>query len=276
MMDRKLRILGFMLFFCVPFVGAQVIDLTVLPKAERDSTLVAIVQNFIMRKLPECYREEVIPIITQWNYSIKLDEPWSYEGWDVEKRNRPDYLNPEDIGYTVRLYYPYHREENDTFNGYNDCTASASIICKTGEIEFIQLGNESFYGWKDIRRMRDVPAEKRRLCTLSVAERDSILTGIAIEAFAETYPDRYRDNLFVDIITTDFSDFRLPWFKEKGQLFDGVHPADICYVIDLYYKDWQQEGEIFHSPCIGSVCIVEKNREVCKVLPKQFHSFMEN
>ena len=185
MMDRKLRILGFMLFFCVPFVGAQVIDLTVLPKAERDSTLVAIVQNFIMRKLPECYREEVIPIITQWNYSIKLDEPWSYEGWDVEKRNRPDYLNPEDIGYTVRLYYPYHREENDTFNGYNDCTASASIIGKTGEIEFIQLGNESFYGWRDIRRMRDVPAENRRLCTLSVAERDSILTCIAKEAFAE-------------------------------------------------------------------------------------------
>ena len=143
MMDRKLRILGFMLFFCVPFVGAQVIDLTVLPKAERDSTLVAIVQNFIMRKLPECYREEVIPIITQWNYSIKLDEPWSYEGWDVEKRNRPDYLNPEDKWYKVKLYYT-----NVEWDGrmYRDtCCIETEIIGKTGEIR------EMYHTWWDQR-----------------------------------------------------------------------------------------------------------------------------
>lgn len=54
------RLFVFLFLFCATLSMAQV-DLTVLPKAERDSALVAIVQGLILQKFPENIARIYIP-----------------------------------------------------------------------------------------------------------------------------------------------------------------------------------------------------------------------
>ena len=85
------QLLLFLFLFYVSSSMAQ-IDLTVLPKEERDSALVAIVQNLLLRKFPDKYREEVYPII--WEGVVDKSIDWGVNGKkQYEKHYKyPDYV----------------------------------------------------------------------------------------------------------------------------------------------------------------------------------------
>lgn len=65
------QLLLFLFLFCASFSMAQT-DLTILPKAERDSALVAIVQNLLHTKFPAYYRKNVHPVITEGKFVPSL------------------------------------------------------------------------------------------------------------------------------------------------------------------------------------------------------------
>ena len=244
------------------------IDLTVLPKAERDSALVAITQNFLLRKFPKWYRKDVQPVISQGNFIPILKWQWSRDKSVPEKYyKRPDYLKPEDVCYTVTLYYKNYMEEGFAY----DYTAYSEIVGKTGEICRLFFGSGFGHSWYYLRNVSDVPLEEKRLSALPEAERDSILNAIAQKAFKEKYPDLYREHLLPYISTHDFSVLRIKWKRRDESIPDYVNPADTYYIVNLYYKDWQKERDIFSAPAVGSVYIVEKTREVYKVTEERNH-----
>ena len=264
------QLLLFLFLFYASSSMAQ-IDLTVLPKEERDSALVAIVQNLLLRKFPDKYREEVYPII--WEGVVDKSIDWGVNGKkQYEKHYKyPDYVKSGDVYYHVDLYYKHWLEED--LGTYE--IASATIIGKTGEIKGIYLYHTEteriFHWWGDLPDIPDVPSDQRRLSALSRAERDSILNVIAQKAFKEKYPDSYREHLSPCITTHDFSILRLKWVQQDESVPDYVNPEDTYYIVNLYYKDWQKERDIFPAPFIGSVYIVEKTREVYKVTEKRNH-----
>ena len=255
------QLLLFLFLFYASSSMAQ-IDLTVLPKEERDSALVAITQNFLLRKFPKWYRKDVQPVISQGNFIPNLKWKWRGDKSFPEKYYElPDYLKPEDVCYTVTLYYEHFVEEDF----YNDYTAYAEIVGKTGEICCLFLGSGFMYSWHYLRNAPDVPSEEKRLSALPEAERDSILNAIAQKAFKEKYPDSYREHLLPYISTHDFSVLRIKWKRRDESVPDYVNPADIYYIVNLYYKDWEKERDVFSVPLVGSVYIVEKTREAYKV-----------
>ena len=105
-----------------------------------------------------------------------------------------------------------------------------------------------------------------------VVAMDADLAGATMSSmFKEKYPDSYREHLSPCITTHDFSILRLKWVQQDESVPDYVNPADTYYIVNFYYKDWQKERDIFPSPFIGSVYIVEKTREVYKVTEKRNH-----
>lgn len=262
----KKEIISFLFWGLSLFVPclAQSVDLTVLPKTERNAMLVKIVQDFLWEKYPMGYsmKNVIFTTISQGNYVPALKWTWTHDRQDTGWRlNYPDYLNPEDKWYKVKLYYT-----NVEWDGrmYRDtCCIETEIIGKTGEIR------EMYHTWWDQRttlyRWHDTKLiEKEPLSKLPQAERDSILIAIAKEAFQKEYPHVFRDNLHAVITTGDFSGLRKAEYGDNVGI-GYVNPEDIWYNVILYYKDWKKEPEIFREPCIGSVDILEKTREAYRV-----------
>ena len=63
------RSLFIALFLACATLSAAQTNLDALPKAERDSTLVAIVQKLLRAKFPAYYRENIRPEITERKYA---------------------------------------------------------------------------------------------------------------------------------------------------------------------------------------------------------------
>lgn len=132
------RILFILFIFCTTTSLAQV-DLTVMTKAERDSALVTITQDLLLKKFPKWYRKEICPVIYQGRFT-NLDWEWAEkdESWSLRKLWKiSDDITPEDTWYCVTLYYEHWKEEGVDW----DYTASAHVIGKTGEIFKIFLGS---------------------------------------------------------------------------------------------------------------------------------------
>lgn len=260
------RLFVFLFLFCATFSMAQV-DLTVLPKAERDSALVAIVQGLILQKFPEIYRKDIYPVISE-SYANKGME-WIYDDGLSEKYYKyPDYVKSGDVCYNVQFYYKYWQEEDLR----TPCITSATVIGKTGDIKNITLYHSEserlYYWWGDLMQIPDTSAAKRRLSGMSRTERDSILTDIARETVRRHWPELDRENVLPSIRVCDFSILRLGWVNEDSSIPDYVNPADIYYVVTFYYKDWKKEKgkkKFFQGAITASVYIIEKTREAYKI-----------
>lgn len=230
-------------------------DLTTLPKVKRDSAIVAVACEYLLQKFPEWYRVGVQPIIQQGNFIPLLGWKWAADDtMPAEWRELPAYLNAEDTWYRVTFYYPYWEEEQLG----RDYVADVRLVGKTGEVYFIELGDGSKHCWSNLRNASELPRSRRRLCSLSRVERDSTLLAIAQEAVRLCWAELYRENVVAEITQGDFS--RLRFGKEPGAP-DYVHPADIKYMVSLYYKDWEKEKAFWSGPRSVVVGIIEKTRE---------------
>ena len=155
----KKEIISFLFWGLSLFVPclAQSVDLTVLPKTERNAMLVKIVQDFFEEKYPMGYsmKNVIFTTISQGNYVPALKWTWTHDRQDTGWRlNYPDYLNPEDKWYKVKLYYT-----NVEWDGrmYRDtCCIETEIIGKTGEIREMYHTwwgqRTTLYRWHDTKR----------------------------------------------------------------------------------------------------------------------------
>ena len=242
---------------CATFSTAQV-NLTVLPKAERDSMLVKIVQDYLLRKFPDRYREDIFPTFSEGDFRI-CGEKWLLEKYFPSKQLPPQ-IKPKDIWYEVILYYKYW-EEAKWDSPY---TIRARIVGKTGELYEAWLGTFG-YKWPELYELPDVISNKRRPSTLPRDERDSILIDIAQKTVKKEWPELYREPTYPVVEQYDFSIRRLDWMLQDFAVPDYVNPEDLYYVVTLYYENWEKEDDFFSRPYIAKIYIVEKTREAYKI-----------
>lgn len=107
--------------------------LSSMPTAKRDSILVEIAQKVLKEKFPKAYRKNVHPVIKQRDFGF-LKEKFGHIYVYI-----PDYVEPKDIFYTVKLHYDKYREEKFEFN----YTADVHVIEKTQEAFSIHLGEHN-------------------------------------------------------------------------------------------------------------------------------------
>ena len=88
-----MRFLFIALFLACATLSAAQTNLDALPKAERDSTLVAIVQKLLRAKFPAYYRENIRPEITERKYAPS------------PKDSVPEGVTPGEPCYHVKLHY---------------------------------------------------------------------------------------------------------------------------------------------------------------------------
>lgn len=115
-----------------PDVPSDQRRLSAMPINERDSILGDIARRTVKEKWPELYREEVYTTVIEGDFSIMRLK------WQRKDSAVPDYVRPEDIYYTVTLYYKNWKKERDFFD--SAVTAQVRIIEKTREAYKIWSG----------------------------------------------------------------------------------------------------------------------------------------
>lgn len=261
---RQLLLFLFLFYACSSM--AQ-IDLTVLPKAERDSTLVAIVQNLLHTKFPAYYRKNVHPVITEGKFVPSLRDTVL-----------PDGVVKGEQCFFIKLYYDNWAVE-DAFEW--DYTANATVLAKSGRIASVFLGSGFGYQWPEsdkVVRQKDIYAEKDsisaawnsrmsalpRLSTLPQAERDSILVEILQDYLKSRKPKWYRRDVCPVISQGDFRSEGVYWREMHRKPFPKyIEWTDTCYYVTLYYPKWREEG--FKYPYTAKATIREKSRELFHV-----------
>lgn len=249
---RQLLLFLFLFYACSSM--AQ-IDLTVLPKAERDSTLVRIAQNFLLRKFPDRYRTDIIPAFGEGDFNA-FGTKWLSEVTNLAE-HVPSYVKPDDVWYEVILYY----KDWEKANWNAPYTVRARIVGRTGELYEVWFGM-SGYVFPEIDKLPDAVRRKKGL---KKDERDRILAEIARKTVKEKWTELYREPTIPVIEQYDFSARGLDWMLQDFAVPDYVSPDDIYYVVTLWYEDWKKEEDFFLRPYIAKVYIVGKTLEAYKI-----------
>lgn len=229
--------------------------LSSMPKEKRDSILVEITQKLLKDKFPKWYRKDVHPIITQSDFKAFFLR-WLQE--DMLNPAVPDYLKPEDLRYTVTLYYDRWVEENFE----SQYTARATIIDKNQEIFSIMLGNNFGYNWPAIKNVK----VKERLSLMPIGKRDSILVEISQKVLKEKYPELYRKDVSFAIEHGDFKLLDIDWARDDKYIYvpKYVDPEDSYYAVTLYYEKWREDK--LEYPFTAVVYIIEETQEAYKIM----------
>ena len=251
------RLIFVLLFFSCAICMAARVDLTRLPQMQRDSALVAIVQNVLLHKFPDRYHKNVYPVISEYRIDLEVSA-WLQRG-EMQRRYRyPHGVETGDIGYSVQFYYKNKQGKEA------DESVSAEIIGKTGEVWMLSLQSGDIvahYGWERLAQIADASRNKKGLWGMPASQRDSLLGDIARKAVKTYWPALYRENLHPNVVQGDFSAVRLRWKKQEEGLPDYVLPNDVLYMVYLYYEDWKKERYLFPRPYVAIVYIVGKNQK---------------
>lgn len=239
--------------FCTANTAVAQELLSSMPKEKRDSTLVAIAQNLLKDKFPKWYRKDVHPIITQSDFKGNFLKWLPKDPGD----RVPDYLKPDDLRYTVTLYYAKWLEEKFE----SQYTAKVMITDKNQEVIDITLGNNFGYNWSNLKQLET----KERLSSMPVEERDRVLVEISQKVLKEKYPNLYREDVSYAVEQGDFKLLTINWGRDDKNIYvpQYVEPEDLYYAVTLYYEKWAEEK--LNYPFTAVVYIIEKTQEAYKI-----------
>lgn len=226
--------------------------LSALPRAERDSILVDILQHFLKTCEPKHYRKNVRPVITQGDfreevlfYSIQPRKPY------------PKYLEPTDICYEVMLYYPRWRDEGFRY----PYTAQAIIREKSRELCKVNLGGKdgTQQSWFSEWSTGQLRWDKRELLATD-RPRTEEAERVAWESLKE-YGSYWRMNdLEASVSIGTFEWAALEWLPWKEMVPEYVEPTDTCYRVRFYDTKWRERKLDF--PLMAEVYIDDRLLEV--------------
>ena len=263
--------------------------LSFLPKAERDSVLVGIVQHALRTYYPGSYRSAVCPAI--WQCDFRKEE--SLYGLSP---HYPANIQGSDTCYHVMLYYPRWKEEGFAV----PYTATAVIRDKGRELcrlraqearnspdmtQWMLHCPTAVGGSPDLRRECHARMEamagaasavyatptplsseaEEGLCALPATVRDDSLKTIAVRRLTEErrgFISRNDSDMVYLVEAGDFALLRqqgLPeWLEEKG-VPSGVRPCDTCYRVVVLNKALKEKGD---TPYMATVKVVGRTGQV--------------